>query len=81
MTKHAKPELESAFAAVQSLPEPVQEAMAAEILERVQELSQSNLTEAQRAEVRKRLSSPPRYADPETVRAFFRRRARGKADL
>jgi hypothetical protein len=77
MAKHTKLELESAFAAVQSLPEPVQEAMAAEILERVQELSQGHLTEAQRAEVRNRLSSPASYADPEAVRAFFARHGAG----
>jgi hypothetical protein len=73
MNKPVQPDLERAFASASTLPREQQDALAAEILSRVNELSASELTEAQRAEVQARLAAPARYADPAKVQAFFAR--------
>jgi len=73
MTDQPKHPIDEAFAAARALPEPVQEALAAEIMARIDQLEHSSLTTAQRAEIRARLASRPQYADAEAVRAFFDR--------
>ncbi len=73
MTNQPKHPIDEAFDAARNLPEPVQEALAAEILDRIDQLGRSGMTEAQRAEVKARLAAPATYADPAAVRDFFRR--------
>jgi hypothetical protein len=73
MTKQPKHPIDEAFEAVRTLPEAVQEMLAAEILGRVEELGESALTDAMRAEIRQRLSGPPVYADPSEVKSYFAR--------
>ena len=73
MTNQPKHPIDEAFDAARNLPEPVQEALAAEILARIEQLGHSGMTEAQRAEVKARLSVPAAYADPAAMRDFFRR--------
>ena len=73
MNDKTKPTLEAAIAAGQSLPDAMQEALAAEILERVAELGASSLSPAQRDEIKRRLAAPAEYAYPTRVADFFRR--------
>lgn len=73
MTEQPKHPIDEAFAAARALPEPVQEALAAELMEHIDQLQQSSLTDAQREEIRARLSAPPLYADAAVVAAFFAR--------
>jgi hypothetical protein len=73
MNKPARSPIDEALESARALPEPVQDALAAEIMARVEQLSQSLLTDAQRAEIEARLAAPPRYADPTTVKLFFAR--------
>jgi hypothetical protein len=73
MNDMPKRRLDEALAAARTLPQSQQDALAAEIMERVDELSASSLSPAQRDEIKRRLAEPPRYADPVDVRAFFGR--------
>ena len=65
--------IDEAFAAARNLPEPVQEALAAEIMARIDQLGRSSLNHQQRAEIKVRLSTPPVYTDVAAVEAFFKR--------
>lgn len=73
MNQRINPDLERAVSTAAGLSQEQQQALAAEILSRVGELSNSQMTDAQRAEVGRRLASPARYADPSKVQAFFAR--------
>jgi hypothetical protein len=73
MTDMPKQLLDQALDAARSLPSPMQDALAAEIMERVHQLSASGLSPAQRDEVLRRLAKPASYADPDQARAFFAR--------
>ena len=73
MTNHQRHPIDEAFDAARKLPGPVQEALAAEIIARIEQLGHTEMTDAQRAEVKARLSAPATYAEPASVRDFFRR--------
>jgi hypothetical protein len=77
MNKPVQPDLERAFASASALPREQQDALAAEILSRVSELSGLRLTDAQRLELTARLTGAPRYADPAAVQDFFKRHDAG----
>lgn len=73
MTDQPKHPIDEAFEAARTLPGPVQEALAAEITARIDQLDHSALSDAQRSEIQDRLSAPPVYADTAAVEAFFKR--------
>jgi hypothetical protein len=73
MNETVKHPLDEAVEAARVLPARTQEMLAAEIMQRVEELGCSHLTPAHREEVRQRLTGPTRYADPALVRQFFER--------
>jgi len=58
--------------AVEALPNATQEALVEAFPDRLSYFTDTRLSDAQRAEVGRRLASP-RYADPEKVREFFAR--------
>ena len=62
-----------AVLAVAGLPEEAQEMIAEEVLARVSDLSQSQLSPAQRREVKRRLAGPRVHALDAEVRTLFRR--------
>lgn len=64
---------DEAVDAARGLPAEQQEALAAELLERIDEFKRSALSGADSAEVAHRLAEPALYADDEKVRAFFAR--------
>lgn len=78
MTEQPKHPLDEALAAARALPEHVQAALAAEIMERIDQLGRSSLADAQREEIKVRLSAPPIYAEPAAVEAFFKRHGVGE---
>ena len=65
--------LSDAVAAVGELPAAAQEAIARELLERVEDFTRSRLSDEQANEVVRRLASTPNYADPKDLKAFFQR--------
>jgi hypothetical protein len=72
MTKTVAEKLSDLVEAVRTLPEHAQEALVAEFADRLSDFTNPALSDAQRAEVDRRLSNP-RYADPTNVREFFAR--------
>jgi hypothetical protein len=73
MTEQPKRPIDEAFAAARELPQTVQEALAAEIMSRVDQLGHSGLSEEQRAEIEARLAMPAVYADGAAARDLFER--------
>jgi hypothetical protein len=65
--------LAEAVLAAAGLPEDAQDLIAEEVLARVSDLSQSQLTAAQRLEVKRRLALPRTHASDAEVRALFQR--------
>jgi hypothetical protein len=65
--------LAEAVLAAAGLPEAAQDLIAEEVLARVSDLSQSQLTAAQRLEIKRRLASPRAHASDAEVRALFQR--------
>jgi hypothetical protein len=72
MAKTVDERLDALVRAVKSLPDAAQSALVEEFRERLADFTDSTLSDAQRAEVARRLANP-RYAQPEKVRAFFAR--------
>lgn len=73
MTKAALEKLGRAVEAVRDLPDEAQEAIADELEKLVSDFSPGRMSDAQRAEVKRRLGSPRRYAPDEEVRSLLRR--------
>ncbi len=71
MTNQPKHPIDAAFEAARTLPEQVQEALAAEIIARVDQLGRSSLTAAQREEIKVRLAAPAVYADALDIIGVF----------
>ena len=65
--------LAEAVLAAAGLPEEAQELIAEEVLARVSDLSQSQLSPAQRREIKRRLALPRVHVPDADVRALFRR--------
>lgn len=65
--------LAEAVLAAAGLPEEAQDLIAEEVLARVSDLSQSQLTAAQRREIRRRLALPRVHVPDAEVRALFQR--------
>ena len=72
MSKSVADKLSDLVKAVKALPDDTQEALVEEFSGRPADFTDSRLSDAQRAEVDRRLANP-RYADPEEVRALFAR--------
>ena len=72
MTKAAD-KLSNLLAAVRSLPAPSQDLLVHELEERVAELTESHLNNAQRSEIKRRFALPRRHASDEDVQAILRR--------
>ncbi len=72
MTKTVEDRLSDLVKAVMALPDDTQEALVEEFRERLSDFTDSGLTDAQRAEVDRRLANP-RHAQPDQVREFFAR--------
>jgi putative addiction module component (TIGR02574 family) len=72
MTKSVAEKLSDLMEAVRALPAQAQEALVDEFADRLADFTDSALSDAQRAEVDRRLANP-RYADPVKVREFFAR--------
>jgi putative addiction module component (TIGR02574 family) len=72
MTKTVDEKLSDLVEAVRTLPDQTQEALVAELADRLADFTDEALSDAQRAEVNRRLTNP-RYADPAKVREFFTR--------
>ena len=72
MTETVDERLDALVRAAKSLPDAAQEALVEEFRERLADFTDGTLSDAQRAEVARRLANP-RYAQPEKVRAFFAR--------
>jgi hypothetical protein len=72
MTKTADEKLSDLVEAVRTLPDQAQEALLDEFADRLADFTNMALSDAQRAEVDRRLANP-RYADPARVREFFAR--------
>jgi hypothetical protein len=73
MSKTVTEKLRNAVKAAESLPEDAQDAIASELVERVADYANGHMTDAQRAEVKRRLAGPRRHVPAETVRALLRR--------
>jgi hypothetical protein len=73
MTKAALEKLGRAVQAVRDLPDEAQEAIADELEQLISDFSHGRMSDAQRAEVRRRLGSPRHYVPDEEVRALLRR--------
>ena len=65
--------LAEAVLAVAGLPKEAQELIAEELLARVSDLSQSQLTAAQQGEIKRRLAQPRTHVPDSEVRALFQR--------
>ena len=65
--------LDQALNAARKLPQQTQDAIAADIIERVGDYDSAKLTPEQEAEVERRLSQPAHYASDARVTAFFAR--------
>jgi len=74
MKTAALEKLGRAVEAIRELPGEAQEAIAEELEQLVSDFSQGHMSEAQRAEVKRRLARPRRYAADEEVRALLRDR-------
>lgn len=72
MPKTLEDRLSDLMEAVKALPGETQEALMEEFRDRLADFTDSNLSDAQRQEVERRLANP-RYAEPEKVRDFFAR--------
>ena len=72
MTKTGADKLTNLFTAVRALPTPSQDMLVQELEERVAELSELHLSDAQRLEIKRRLALPRRHAADEDVRALLR---------
>ena len=73
MTKTGADKLSDLLSAVRALPQPGQDMLVQELEERVAELTESHLSDAQRLEIKRRLALPRRHAADEDVRALLRR--------
>ncbi len=73
MTKAALEKLGRAIEAARELPDEAQEAIADEVEQLIADFSHGHLSEAQRAEVKRRLAGPRRHVPNEEVRAVLRR--------
>lgn len=62
MTKTTLEKLKPVADALQTLPGDAQDLVLSEIQDRIEELGRSRLTDAQKAEVRRRLAAPAEYA-------------------
>jgi hypothetical protein len=72
MPKTLEDRLSDLVEAVKALPGETQDALMEEFRDRLADFTDSNLSDAQRQEVERRLANP-RYAEPEKVREFFAR--------
>jgi putative addiction module component (TIGR02574 family) len=72
MTKSVADKLSDLLDAVRALPAETQEVLVDEFADRLADFTDTALSDAQRAEVTRRLANP-RYADPAKVREFFAR--------
>lgn len=72
MTKTVADKLSDLVQAVKALPDDTQEALVEEFAGRLSDFTDSTLSDAQRAEVDRRLANP-HYADSEKVRELFAR--------
>jgi hypothetical protein len=72
MTKTVAEKLSDLVEAVRTLPDQAQEALVAEFVDRLADFTNPALSDAQRAEVDRRLANP-RYADPAKIQQFFAR--------
>jgi putative addiction module component (TIGR02574 family) len=70
MTKTVADKLSDLLEAVRALPDQTQEPLVDEFADRLADFTDTELSDAQRAEVDRRLANP-RYADPVRVREFF----------
>ncbi len=73
MSQSNAPTIEDAFRAIQGLPEPAQQALVAEIMERVESYTTSHLSAAHLEELDRRLAAEPTYASEAEVAALFAR--------
>ena len=73
MAKTVAEKLSEVIAAVRALPEDSQETIVSELAERVSDFSQPGMSDAQRAEVKRRLAMPRQYAPDSRIRAILRR--------
>lgn len=73
MSKAVIDKFTEALRAAEQLPEDAQDALAQELKERIAEFAAPQLTEAQRAEVKRRLALPRRYVSMDEARAILRR--------
>ena len=71
MTKVAPDKLAGLVTAVRALPAPSQDLLVQELQERVAELTESHLSDAQRTEVKRRLALPRRHASDDDVRMLL----------
>ena len=78
MTKTVADKLSDLVEAVKELPDEMQEALVDEFSERVSDAAHPHLTEAQEAEVKRRLALPRRYATDDEVQAILSRYKRGQ---
>lgn len=73
MTKTVTDKFNAALKATEHLPEETQNALAKESRARVAEFTTPQMTDAQRREVKRRLSLPSRHIPMEDVHALLRR--------
>lgn len=71
MTKAITEKLTKAAKAIETLPEETQKALLAELEERIVDFSTQHMSSAQRAEVKRRLSVPRRYASVARVQSIL----------
>lgn len=73
MNTRRTPTLDEAVTVVRDLPDEMQEAIAAEMLERAEGFVQSQLTDEQRAIVKERMAAPRTYVPRAEVMAMLRK--------
>jgi hypothetical protein len=73
MSKSVAEKLSDLVKAVQELPDEMQEALVEEFSERVSHVGRPRLTNAQLAEVKRRLALPRRYATDDEVQSILQR--------
>lgn len=73
MTKTGADKLSDLLSAVRALPQPGQDMLVQELEERLAELTEPHLNDAQHTEVKRRLALPRRHASDEDVNALLRR--------
>ena len=71
MTKAIADKLTKAAKAIEVLPEETQNALLAELEERIVDFSTPHMSNAQRVEVRRRLSLPRRYVSDVRIRSIL----------